>query len=176
MNKNPRKAIKFILLLLSSLLIAIASAQVYSYMYIDGSITIGTAKLVWIEGSDAPSDTSIVGSTVTMDLDVEPGTPKNFTECLFLKNQDTVAHNLTINVTTAVSSSDFTECKMHIYENSTGSWTYVDTLDLTTTDSYETYTTNDPLGAGEYYRFTFEVAAQSSATGTKNFDIEVRYE
>ena len=176
MNKNPRKAIKFILLLLSSLLIAIASAQVYSYMYIDGSITIGTAKLVWIEGSDAPSDTSIVGSTVTMDLDVEPGTPKNFTECLFLKNQDTVAHNLTISVTTAVSSSDFTECKMHIYENSSGSWVYVDTLDLTTTDSYETYTTNDPLGAGEYYRFTFEVAAQSSATGTKNFDIEVRYE
>jgi len=176
MNKNPRKAIKFILLLLSSLLIAIASAQVYSYMYIDGSITIGTAKLVWIEGSDAPSDTSIVGSTVTMDLDVEPGTPKNFTECLFLKNQDTVAHNLTISVTTAVSSSDFTECKMHIYENSTGSWVYVDTLDLTTTDSYETYTTNDPLGAGEYYRFTFEVAAQDSATGTKNFDIEVRYE
>jgi len=176
MKRNARKAIKFILLLLSSLLIAIASAQVYSYMYIDGSITIGTAKLVWIEGSDAPSDTSIVGSTVTMDLDVEPGTPKNFTECLFLKNQDTVAHNLTISVTTAVSSSDFTECKMHIYENSSGSWVYVDTLDLTTTDSYETYTTNDPLGAGEYYRFTFEVAAQSSATGTKNFDIEVRYE
>lgn len=176
MKIESKKLLKMFILLLTSMIIATVSAQVYKYMYIDGSITIGIAELIWIAGSDAPSDISIDGGTVTMDLDVEPGVPVNFTYCLFLKNQDSEAHNLTISVTTTVSTADFDECKMHIYENSTGSWVYVDTLDLTTTDSYDTRTNNEPLGAGEYYRMTFEISAKSTATGTKPFDITVEYE
>jgi len=178
MNVNYKKSAKLILLLISTLLIATVSAATYRYMYIDGSVTVGTAKLIWIEGLDSPGDATISGSTYTVDLDVEPGTPLNFTECVFLKNQDTAAHNMTISVTTTISATDFTECKMHIYENTTASpdWTLVDTLDLTTSDSYETYTGNSPLGAGEYYRMTFEVAATTGASGTYNFDIQVEYE
>jgi len=146
-------------------------------MYIDGSVTIGTAKLVWIEGADAPGDTSISGGTVTMDLDVQPGLIQNFTECLFLKNQDSASHNLTIKVTTNVSTSTFDSFKVYIYKNSTGSWTYVDTLDLTIVeDEYETYTGNTPLIAGGFYRFTFEVKAKDGTSGTVNFDIKVTYE
>ena len=176
MNINYKKSAKLIILLISSLLIATASAATYRYMYIDGSVTVGTAKLIWIKGDDAPPDATISGSTVTMDLDVEPGTPQNFTDCLYLKNQDTAAHNMTISVTTTITASDFDECKIHIYENSTSSWVFVDTLDVETSDSYETYTGNDPLGAGEYYLMTFEVAATTSATGTYDFDIQVEYE
>jgi len=178
MKINYKKYLKLVTLLITSLFIATVSAQIYSYMYIDGSVSIGSAKMVWIAGENAPGDIDITGSTVTVDLDVEPGTPKNFTECMFLKNQDVSAHNMTINVTTALSSSDFDWCYMHIYENSTSSWVFVDTLNLTdsTLDSYETYTGNSPLGDGDYYRMTFEVAADSLASGTKYFDIQVRYE
>lgn len=165
-----------LILLVSSILIATASAGVYKYMYIDGSITIGTAELVWIAGADAPSDISIDAGTVTMDLDVEPGYPVNFTECLYLKNEDSAAHNLTISVTTAVLTADFDECFMHIYENSTASWVYVDTIDLTnSTDFYDTRS-GSALGAGDYFMMTFEVSAESTATGSKAFDIEVEYE
>jgi hypothetical protein len=176
LNLNYKKSAKILLLLLSSILIATVSAATYRYMYIDGSVTVGTAKLIWIEGIDSPGDATISGSTYTADLDVEPGTPLNFTECVFLKNEDTAAHNMTISVTTAISASDFTEAKMHIYSNSTASWVYVDTLDITTTDSYETYTANTPLGASNYYRMTFEVAATITASGTYDFDIQVEYE
>lgn len=176
MNINYKKSAKLILLLISTLLIATASAATYRYMYIDGSVTVGSAKLVWIEGTDSPGDATISGSTYTVDLDVEPGTPLNFTECVFLKNDDIAAHNMTISVTTNISATDFTECKMHIYENSTASWVFVDTLDITTYDSYETYTGNVPLGASEYYRMTFEVSATTGASGTYNFDIQVEYE
>jgi len=176
MNINYKKSAKLILLLISTLIIATVSAQTYRYMYIDGSVTVGTAKLIWIKGDNAPSDSTVSGSTYTVDLDVEPGTPLNFTECVFLKNQDTAAHNMTISVTTTISATDFTECKMHIYENSTASWVFVDTLDITTSDSYETYTGNNPLGTGEYYRMTFEVAATVGASGTYDFDIQVEYE
>jgi len=176
MNLNYKKSAKLILLLISSILIAAVSAETYRYMYIDGGVTVGTAKLIWIEGADSPAGSTISGSTYTVDLDVEPGTPSNFTECVFLKNDDSAAHNMTISVTTTISATDFTECKMHIYENSTASWVFVDTLDITTSDSYDTRPTNDPLGASNYYRITFEVSATTGASGTYDFDIQVEYE
>jgi hypothetical protein len=172
-----KKSVKFITLLITALLIATVSAATYRYMYIDGSVTVGSAKMVWVEGTDSPGDATVSGSTYTVDFDVGPGTPVNFTECVFLKNQDTSAHNMTISIPTEVLAADFDECKMHIYENSTASWVYVDTLDLTNSaDTYETYTGNDPLDAGEYYRMTFEVAATAGASGTYDFDIQVEYE
>jgi len=179
MKINLKKCFKLVTLLITSILIAAVSAQVYSYMYIDGSVTIGTAKLVWLKGADAPGDTTISGGTVTVDLDVQPGVNQNFTECLFLKNNDTAAHNLTITVTTNVSTSTFEWFNTYIYENTTtpGVWTYVDTLTMTTqSDQYSTYTGNTPLGNGEYYRLFFDVKAKTGTSGTVNFDIEVRYE
>ncbi|MEM2103215.1 MAG: hypothetical protein QXM22_06855 [Candidatus Bathyarchaeia archaeon] len=171
-----KKSLKLLFLLITSLLIAVVSAATYTYMYIDGSVTVGSAKLVWLKGTDAPADTTIVGGTVTMDLDVQPGYPQNFTECLFLKNQDTAAHNLTLSITTALSTTYFNEAKVHIFENSTGSWVFVDTLDMTTLDSYETYTNNDPLGAGNFYRLTFEIYAKTTASGLYAFNIQLQYQ
>lgn len=177
MNVNYRKYLKIVTLVITAALIGSVSAATYVYMYIDGSITIGTAKMIWIEGIDAPGDTAITGGTVTMDLDVQPGVIQNFTECLFLKNQDTAAHNLTITVTTNVSTSTFDTFKIYIYKNSTGSWASVDTLDGTTVaDQYSSYTGNTPLIAGGYYRLTFEVKAKTGTSGTVNFDIQTRYE
>jgi len=179
MKIESKKLIKIIALMISSVIIASASAQVYKYMYIDGSVTIGTPALVWILGNDAPPDASITGSTVTIDLDVNPGEPINYTECLFLKNNSTNPHNLTIEVTTPVSSGTFNYFKVHIYENYSvpGSWSFVHTLDVTADgDSYSTYTNNNPLPAGGYYRLTFEIYAKEDASGSVPFDIQVTYE
>ena len=173
MKVNFKKSLKLVTLLATSLLIATAAAQTYRYMYIDGSVTISSAKMVWLEGADAPAGTTIDGATVTVDLPVEAGSPINFTECLFLKNENaTGSFTLDINVTTAVSTGDFDKCVMHIYENSTSSWVFVDTLNLTdTSDSY-----SGSLDAGDYLRMTFDVAADTGASGTKAFDVQVRYE
>ncbi|MCW4051808.1 MAG: hypothetical protein NWE78_01195 [Candidatus Bathyarchaeota archaeon] len=174
MNINYKRLTKLVTLLISTLIIGAVSAATYRYMYIDGSVTVGSAKLLWIQGVDAPGDSTISGSTFTVDLDVEPGTPQNFTECVFLKNNDTVAHNMTVSVATVISATDFNECAIHIYNNSTDA--FVDTLDMTTSDSYETYTGNTPLAAGISYRMTFEVNATLTASGSYNFDIQVEYE
>lgn len=176
MNFNYRKSLKLLTLLITSILIATVSASTYVYMYIDGSITIGTAKLVWIEGLDAPEDVVISGGTVIMNLDVQPGLRQNFTDCLFLKNQDSAAHNLTITVTTSVSSVTFDEFYIHIYKNET-TWAYVDTLDGTiSNDQYSTYPGDTPLIAGGFYRLAFQIKADASASGTVDFDICVTYE
>jgi hypothetical protein len=177
MNMNYKKTLKFVTLLITSLLIASASAATYVYMYMDGSVTIGAAKLVWVAGTDAPGDIDISGGTVTLDLDVQPGSEQNFTECLFLKNQDGSDHNMTINITTAASAATFDWFYADIYENSTSSWVYVDTLDITdSADSYETYATSTPLVSGGFYRFTFAVKAKIGTSGTHDFDLKVTYE
>jgi len=173
MKIDYKKSLKLVTLLITALLIATASAQVFRYMYIDGSVTVGAAKLVWIKGSEAPSGATVTGSTVTMPIDAEPGTPQNITYCLYLNNSDTADHNMTISVTTAVTT-DFDEFKIHIYINSTQ--TFVDTLDVTSSDSYETYTGNNPLSAGEAYRMAFELAPSTTASGSYDFDIQVEYE
>ena len=166
-----RKSLKLAVIMLAWLLIATASAQVYRYLYIDGSITVGSAKMLWILGADAPSDASISGTTATVDLDVEEGTPMNFTEVLFLKNVNaTGSFNMNITMTTVVSSSDFERAKMHINQNSTGSWLFVDTLDLTNATDYY----YGSLAADNYLRMTFEVNA-TIASGTRAFDVQVEY-
>jgi hypothetical protein len=173
MKLNTKRLAKIITLAITSLLIATASAEVYKYLYIDGSITVGSAQMVWILGDDAPGDGSISGSTATIDLDVEQGTPVNFTEVLFLKNDGSVTYNYNITLSTVVAGADFDEAKMHIYENDTtpGTWTYLDTIDLTNSADYYAST----LAAGNYTRMSFEVAATASASGVKPFDVQVEY-
>jgi hypothetical protein len=168
-----KKGLKLVTLLITALIIATVSAEVFRYMYIDGSVTVGEAKLVWIKGSDAPSGATVTGNTVTMPINAEPGIPQNITYCLYLNNSDTAAHNMTISVTTAVTTG-FDEFMIHIYLNS--SQTFVDTLDVTISDSYETYTGNNPLSAGEAYRMAFELAPSTTASGSYDFDIQVEYE
>jgi hypothetical protein len=173
MKINLKKSGKLIMLLLSSLIIAAVSADVYRYMYIDGSITVGSPQLIWILGSDAPGDASIAGSTAIIDLDVEQGVPINFTETLFLKNNNTgssISYNLTS--TAVVASADFQRANMHIYQNYTvpGTWNFLATMDLTDISSFYA----GSLPNNSTIRITFEVNA-TIATGARSFDIQVEY-
>jgi hypothetical protein len=171
MNAKYKKSLKIVTLLISAIVIATASATTFSYMYIDGSVTVGGTKMIWIAGADAPNDISSTGSTITMDLDVQNGTYQIFTEALFLKNQDSTSHDLNITVTAELSASDFDTANAIIYENSTGTWLEVGTLTLTTLSDQ----LSGSLDADEYYRFTFELQAAPDASGAKPFDLQVTY-
>ena len=165
--KNIKKALKLVTLLVTSILIATASAQVYTYMYLRGSITVGTQKIVWIkEGQE------VSGDTVQMSFNVEPGVTRTFNDTLYLKNKDENNHTVNITVTDPVGSH-FETCKVYVYENFTqnGSWTLIGTLDLKTLNDA---LTNNPLDSGDYYRFDFEIRATS--TGSNNdFELTVIY-
>ena len=169
---RSRKALKFLGLLISAMVIAAVSAEVYRYMYIDGSIIVGSQQMSWILGDDAPGGSSISGTTVIMAFPVEQGTPTNFTEALFLKNNNLTGASFTYNITVAnsVNSTDFQRAQMHIYENYTMPWTYLDTIDLTNaTDFY-----SNTLNGTQYLRMTFEINA-TMTPGIRNFDIQVEY-
>jgi hypothetical protein len=90
-----------------------------------------------------------------------------------LKNTNSSgSFSYTITTTQILSSSDFERAKMHIYENYTtpGTWTYVDTLDLTSASDSVT----GSLAAGNYLRMTLEFNA-TIASGTRSFEVQVQY-
>jgi len=162
---NYKKLIKLSVLLITSLLIAKASADAVSYLYLYGNVTVAsTQALVWIKDGSVQS-----GDSVTMDLTVQPDVTTNITDRLYLKNQDSASHSVTITVTSAITG--FTKCNVHIYENFTspGEWNFVTTLDATVIGSSYSGT----LQAGGYYKFDFEVTAPSSGSGS--FTIKVEY-
>jgi len=171
MKMNYKKSLKFVTLLITSLLIGAVSAATYKYMYLDGSVNIGSQKLQWTKDGSA-----ISGDTVTVNWDVEPGIGQNFSERVYLKNIDSASHNMTITVTTPASASTFDLFSIYIYRNATGSWTYIDTLDVTTGDTYSTYTTNEPLDQNVCFRLDFEIKAKTGTSGLNNFDLKVTYE
>ncbi len=173
MKPNIKRILKFATLLLSSLLIATASAAVVRYMEIQGTVTVGALKLIWIDGADA--DATIVGSTATFSLNVENNTLVTFTEAILLKNNvtDGTSYNYNVSITDALNSSYFEVANLKLYLGNPGNWSILlDTLNLNSTSSM--YQSTAPLLQGEYIRFTIEIkAVQDGASDT--FTVQVAY-
>ncbi len=176
MKINYKKSLKLITLLITSLLIATVSAQSYRFLYIEGSVSISTTTgLIWVEGDSGDtgdSDVTITGSTAAVTLAISNGTIANFTHYLYLKNLDGSGHTLMINITDAASTSlyETNGFNMTIYNNSTGA--YIDSLDVLSTASYYSGT----VDASVVWHVTFEIATQTDATGSDNFNVQFRYE
>jgi len=171
MNVKYKKSLKIVTLLITAILIATASAQVYRYMYISGTVTISSTGLKWVLGEEAPAGSSITGSTVTLSLPISNGTLANFTHVLYLQNLDASAHSLTIDITDAANPSlyETNGFNMTLSYNSTG--TFIDRLDVTTTDSYSGSITNTDI-----WEVAFEVYTTPAASGNDPFTVEFTYE
>ena len=176
---RSRKALKFLGLLISAMVIAAVSAQVYSYMYITGKGAVSTGTgLKWVAGADAPNGTSIVGNTVSdVNMTVNDGNPKNYTDCLRIVNQDpTTAHNFSLEVTKSPSTvgdkANFTEFNLVLFDESNVTQAV---LDLKTQGSNATGLT---IPGGETWRVLFELVPISTPTdgATVEFEVKLTYE
>jgi hypothetical protein len=167
MNAKYKKSLKIVTLLITALLIATASAQVYRYMYLNGTVTVGSAILTWGAGSVTPS---VDGTTATITLNVEEDVPISFIDALTITNTDSGnAYDYTISVLTAISDTDFDVANILVYiTDHTG--TYVGTLDLKSSSSSVTGT----LAASGVLSLTIEIQASTTTGGS--FQIEVEYE
>jgi|YelNatPaOPRAMG01_1025707.scaffolds.fasta_scaffold113255_2 hypothetical protein len=172
MKISIKKILKFATLLITSIIIASASADVVSHMYFGGTVDVISRKLVWIiDGT--PQSTNIANLTLT----VEAGGSITITNKVYLKNEDSNPHNLTITVTRAVSADKF-DLFVDIYSNETGSWVLLDTLDATNSgDYFSTYelTPPNPLDGGKAYKLDFRVTATADANDA-TFELRVDYE
>jgi len=175
---RSRKALKFLGLLISAMIIATVSAGVYNYMYIQGSGTASTATgLIWELGAvtDYPAGTNIDGFTVENLNFTTNASPRNYTDCLHIKNQDpTENHTFNLRVKSSWGGwSDYTEFNLVVFNATTGG-TQQAALDLS---SQGEQTANMTIPQGATWRILFEIVPISSPTGTQVFfEIELTYE
>jgi hypothetical protein len=67
MKLNYKKSLKFVTLLIASLLIATVSATIYDYMYLNANVGVSGMYLEWVSGGDGTdAGTSINGVTATL--------------------------------------------------------------------------------------------------------------
>lgn len=87
MKKNPRKAIKFALLLISALLIGTASASIYYSLNISGTVTTAVT-VCFSQGNDWPSGSTMgAGNTsVSLSLKAYPNTTLVYEQALIVNN------------------------------------------------------------------------------------------
>ncbi|MEM3770610.1 MAG: hypothetical protein QXZ51_05200 [Candidatus Bathyarchaeia archaeon] len=171
MKTNYKKLIKFVTLLVASLLIATASAAYYRYMYISGSVTIGAGGLVWVKGVEQAGTVSISGSTATVSFSLNNGTTNDITRHLYLKNLDNANHSIIINVTDAADSTYYTTFEVRIYNNATGA--SITTLNaLSTSSSY-----SGTITANAVWHITFYIVTKPDAQVSNDpFAVQFRYE
>jgi len=177
-NIRSKKALKFLGLLISAMVIAAVSAQVYSYMYIEGSGGVSTGTgLAWELGSSAPGAASIDGNTAkNVNMTVNDGNSRNYTDCLHIVNQDGVAHNFSLEVTkspsTALDKANFTKFNLVLFDVSNVTQAV---LDLKTQGSNATGLT---IPASVTWRVLFELVPISAPTnGAKVvFEVKLTYE
>jgi hypothetical protein len=172
MKTNYKKSLKFITLLILSVLIATVSAQIYSYMYIEGSGSITSQELGWQLGANAPSGAAVQGYTVTnLNFSIPKNTFKNFTDCLRLVNNDDT-NGYTFNITTTVvggNTSKFTTFDFIIYKSD---WTQVAKFSVKNSEG----ATNLSIAASETLYIRFEVdPLLDAASGYMYFTLKLTY-
>jgi len=154
-NIGLKRALKFVGLLISAMLIATVSAQIYSYMYIQGTGEATTTGLKWVMGADAPATTTISGSTVTaLPLTTNEGNPRNYTDCLQIQNLDAAEdHDFSLNVTSSTgNSSNWQEFNLVLF-NATSGGTQQAVLDILTSGA----SVSGTIPQGETWGILFEL-------------------
>jgi hypothetical protein len=171
MNVKFKKSLKIVTLLVTALVIATASAQVYSYMYIKGSASITTGGLSWAKGASAPAGATVNGYTVNnLNFSVPENTFQNFTDSLELTNHDATSHTFDLATTiTAGSAADFTTFDMIVY-NAAGA--RLGTVNIKTAGS----ATGIAIAASTtlYVRFEIDPVTDTSS-GYLAFTIQLTY-
>lgn len=170
-----KKPMKFVILLLSSLLIAVASATVYNYMYMTGTISVEGMTLEWRPGDDrADAGTTINGATVTMaNLKGPPNGTRTYSDPVRLKNTGTpaVTFDLTISeVTGDVSHMDSIYVKIYSLNTSN----LINTLTVWAEGSQGSNLAGLQIPGEHAWRFQWEIKWKSTATTSHHVIVSLR--
>lgn len=165
MKPNYKKSLKFVTLLIASLLIATVSAALYDYMYLNANVGVEGMALAWVSGDDGTdAGTSINGATATLtDLKGPPNGTRIYADPVRLNN--TGASQVTFNITIDAVTGDTDELDsiyVRIYSLNTSSW--IQNMTIWASGTQGSNANDLPIPAGHMWMFQWEIKWKSTAT------------
>jgi len=174
MKTNYKKVLKMSILLISSLLIATASASVYTQMFLSARVSVTGASLQWEQGSNVNATATITGSTCTIEgLEGYAGQTAIFDDVVRIKNvgSKTVTFNITVTQCSG-STANLTSIYVKIYNYSDNSLLY--TLTVWANENIGDPLTNLQINANVKWTLTWEITWSNSATTSDYVDVALR--
>lgn len=181
MNRNFRKSAKLVLLLITSLIISLASVFAYNEMFMYGTdVTIGSAGVYFVAaantttmgGADA---INTQGTVVTFDEipDITPGEVRTYELAVNITNNGASAKtvNISLSSLTGPWSANFAEINVTMID--IGGNIKGNVLEIVSTGygSNQTETGGQQIGAGETWRIRWIIRAKTDATIGASIDI-----
>ena len=179
MNINYKKTIKLIALLITSLLISLASVAAYSEMFMYGtSITIGTAGVKFVSagntttmgGGDA---INTQGTEVTFDTipNIEPGEVRTYVQAVNITNNAASAKTINISFVSLTGpwSTNFDYINVTMIDASGAQ--KGNSIEIVSSGSNVTWTGGQSLPSTETWAIKWIIKAKQSATETESISI-----
>lgn len=171
---RSRKALKFLGLLISSMLIATVSAAIYNYMYQDATISVEAMTLEWVLGVDnGTAGTQISGVTCTLtNLKGPPNGTRIYSDPVRLNNTgSSVTFNLLIDQVTG-NTTEMDSIIVRLYNVTNGA--SIDNLTVWSGGSQGSDLTNLTIGANHEWRFQWEVTWKATATASESVTVNLK--
>lgn len=177
MNVNYKKVLKLVTLLISSLLIATASASVLNQMFMEATpIGVEGLTLKWVLGNDASdAGTSINEATCTMNgLTGKAGQTSTYQDPVRLNNTgpSTVTFNITVQECSG-STANLTSVEIGIY-NVTNSAS-IENLTIWDGSTGGPWT-NLPIPSKNEWRFQWEITWAANATTSDSATVKLVFD
>ena len=175
MKINYKKSAKLILLLISTLLIATASATIYNYMYQNATIGVEGMTLAWFNGADnATAGTQINGVTCTLtQLKGPPNGARTYEDPVRLNNTgaSSVTFDLLIDqVSGDTDQMDSIIVRLYNYTNDAS----MGNLTVWSGGSQGTDLTSLQIAADTQWRFQWEIKWKSTATTSHSVTVNLK--
>ena len=181
MNVNFKKSLKLVFLLITSLLIATASATIYDYMYLNGTIGVQGMSLEWNLGADnSTAGAQINGVTAALtSLNGPPNGTRIYADPIRLNNTggSAVTFNLTIaSITnsTGVGTDALNSTYVRIYSMNTS--LLIGTLNVWENGAQGSDVTGLSIPAGHMWRFQWEITWKSTAAASDSVAANLKIE
>jgi hypothetical protein len=174
MKTNIKKSLKLATLLIASILIATASATVYTQMFLSANVGVAGLSLKWEQGTNANVTCDIVGSTCTLTgLKGYPGQTAIYNDTVRVTNAGSGV--VTFNMTTTQcqgSTANLTSIYVKIYNGTDDSLLY--TLAVWESGAIGDPLTNLTINAGVTWKLSWEITWSNNAVISDSVDVAIR--
>jgi hypothetical protein len=174
---RSRKALKFLGLLISAMLIATVSAALYDYMYLNATVGVEGIPLEWINGTDAiEANTNIAGVTATLGgLLGPPNGTRTYPDPVRLNNTggSGVQFNITVSDVTG-QTGQLDSIIVRVYSvNTTLS---IENVTVWSGGTKGSDVDNLNIPSGHQWRFQWEITWKATASTSDSVQVNLKLE